>query len=532
MEQRDDDNNSIQKTTSAVSKRSFSPFKEGQENQQQQQQQIISSSPGLAGSKQDQPPSNKKYKIEEMKSIPRPDDDDASDCGTEISVAARRAWLKQFEQKHQANPFRKMQRRDDTREEDRLEQRNVTEAAAKHLPKTPERQTSASTLMNRLVMNTTSPHHRIKVPPRTVHSAQRTSVAASAAIKPPPSFHTPSRRQYQKEQVMATDEGYASVKELSQWLAADPTSTKKKKQVRRGRNVILKSRHFESSNDVVMVENNISKGAVKDRQKWLSNAFHKNDEEDECGSVVSGVASRYYAKSEIAGGYSNYNYNHRQRLPKPPATNSICDAQSEIITDDAASSLSVADKKDWLKNAFAGGKTSTMAAPSPAKKKSYAQSDVMYNRSDVASRAKMRFKERSARKLMSDKSPIKTDIIKVSKEREVTMMNTTTLEEQDDTRPPQVEEDVAPVNFRAAREALVQRSKKNGNKVDIVNKVYLRKKKFEKIGEENRRMSSAQGLSMKASWDLADPSKGLASDSFEKKMVSDIAPKKSFEDLP
>jgi hypothetical protein len=95
-----------------------------------------------------------------------------------------------------------------------------------------------------------------------------------------------------------------------------------------------------------------------------------------------------------------------------------------------------------------------------------------------------------------------------------------------------VDEDTAPVDFRAAREALVQRSKKNGNRVDVVNKVYLRKKKFEKIEEEKRRMSCAQGLIMKPSWDHANPLKGFPSDSFEKKLVSDIAPKKSFEELP
>ncbi|KAL3904308.1 MAG: hypothetical protein SGARI_004979, partial [Bacillariaceae sp.] len=90
-----------------------------------------------------------------------------------------------------------------------------------------------------------------------------------------------------------------------------------------------------------------------------------------------------------------------------------------------------------------------MAAPSPARKKtSYAQSDVMYNRTDVASRAKMRFKERSARKLL-EKSPVKTESRITPQEREMA-----TMKQAEVKCPPQVDEDAAPVDFRAAREAL------------------------------------------------------------------------------
>ena len=379
--------------TTTATKRIFSPFKEGEENQRPKHQPNMiassssSASPTLARAKQLH---NKKPKIE-MKKPPASfndgngnEEDTTSDCGTEVSVAARRAWLQQFEQKHQANPFRKLERQQQQKKQSRDDECKVQP------PKTPERQTSASSLVKRLVMS--SPHRQETSTYRAfsqTHTHRRDGRSADVASVEPsyrPSsrpqnqthdvtkdinnnviqqsagnshaatyakpFRTPSRFR-KHEQVMATNEGYASVKELSQWLAADPTSTKKKKQVRRGRNIIMKSRTFENANDIVMIENNITKGAVKDRQQWLSKAFHKNQEQHECGSIVSS-ASRYYQRSDIASGYSR------------------------------------------------------MAVPSSAKTKSYAQTDIVCTGRDAASLAKMRFKERSARKLMSEKSPIGT----------------------------------------------------------------------------------------------------------------------------
>ena len=94
-----------------------------------------------------------------------------------------------------------------------------------------------------------------------------------------------------------------------------------------------------------------------------------------------------------------------------------------------------------------------------------------------------------------------------------------------------VEEDSTPMDFSVARDALVQRSKRNGHNAQVVNKVFLRKKKFERMEMESRRKST-MGLVLKPSWDLGDPLEGRPSNVYEKKFVQDIAPKKSFEDLP
>ena len=90
-----------------------------------------------------------------------------------------------------------------------------------------------------------------------------------------------------KEEVKATDDGCASVASLSKWLANDPTSAKKKRHVRRGRNILSKTRQFEQDSDnVIIMEAKISRGAVGDKKKWLQNAFQAPIEEDDEDAII------------------------------------------------------------------------------------------------------------------------------------------------------------------------------------------------------------------------------------------------------
>merc|ERR1711935_1271408 len=201
-----------------------------------------------------------------------------------------------------------------------------------------------------------------------------------------------SWRGINKEEVKATDDGYASVADLSKWLESDPTSEKKKRHVRRGRNIISKSRQFEKDlENVVILEGKISRGAVGDKKKWLQSAFKyssgdNNHYEDDESSVFSG-----YVQSDVGVSARNFTSYNRKGT------------QTEIITNDAASSLSVSDKKDWLKEAFSKKSRERKIRGGWAPPR--AQTDVMHNRGksrdEVASRAKLRFKERSARKLLN-----------------------------------------------------------------------------------------------------------------------------------
>jgi hypothetical protein len=86
------------------------------------------------------------------------------------------------------------------------------------------------------------------------------------------------------------------------------------------------------------------------------------------------------------------------------------------------------------------------------------------------------------------------------------------------------------LGFQAARQLLVQRGEKNGNPV-MLSKVQVRKAKFEKWEHDLKKGTGAHGL-LKPTWEQATPSKGRPSDSYKKGFVSDIAPKKSFQDLP
>ena len=61
----------------------------------------------------------------------------------------------------------------------------------------------------------------------------------------------------------------------------------------------------------------------------------------------------------------------------------------------------------------------------------------------------------------------------------------------------------------------------------------MKKNKFEKIEKDNRRRSELEGPLMKSSWTKESVSDGRPSVGvYERSFVSDVAPKRSFEELP
>lgn len=490
----------------------------------------------------------------------------ADDDDTSSTVSARREWLKNFGDKQKST-----------------------------LPK------QSSVSKSQLPRSAFKPKPAVNSPTRrtrqSISSVDMTPSTASALVSKMMSsgsthkrnFNIPSKFRNRKEPVAATNDGHASVAELSQWLANDPTATKKKRHVRRGRNVITKSRKFEKDlEDVIVIENKIPRGNVKDRKKWLQDAFHEEDDDSDIGMLNNSSLVTRYAKSEAGVGdlashasvsdKKDWLKNAFRTATSDESRNELEDcSRSEIVTNDAASSLSVSDKKDWLKNAFSKGAEGT-----PSKKPAYtkAMTDVMHSRrggDDAAAKAKRRFLERSrrtptkgtptrgtpgskSRHLMSgagrglmspsvlptttklDYGSIRKDRTIPSKTEEArtgppsanstaVLETTENREEQMVAAPTPVEEDATPVDFRAARQALIQRGKQNGHKMQVANKVFLKKSKFEKLEKEQRRRSQPFGL-LKPSWDEADSESGLPSGAYERKFVEDIAPKKSFEELP
>jgi hypothetical protein len=487
--------------------------------------------------------------------------ENGSDCGTEVSctsVSARKQWLRDFGKQHE-NPFRKS----NTVLAPASTFKTSATSSSMMTPTKPAREatatataSAASTLVNRMM--TTEPAKKNSTP-----------------IRMKPKVHSAT--------IQASNDGYCSVAKLSKWLANDPTSTKKKKHVRRGRNVITKSRQFEKDmENVIIIENNITKGAVTGKKKWLQDVFHGEEEaEDDLDNLGRRSLVTRTAKSE-AGAWdvaSSISVTDKKDWLKKAfksaheeeSSNANDEsARSGIITDDAASSLSVSDKKALFKKAFNGY--------------SKTQSDVMHsrssNRDDVAARAKQRFRSRRNAVASPPRKPFRAMPSQgtpqtsrgANKDTFSPTMQPATPEGKNDVpvrshepeertgpppgstveprqRPgsivkpvqnaslvvelaPNVEEDKTPVDFRAARQAVLQRGKTNGHQMQVINKVYLKKSKFEKIVKEHKRRSGPCGL-LKSSWDQTDPTTtGRPSNAYDKKYVQDIAPKKSFEELP
>eukprot|EP00586_Coscinodiscus_wailesii_P006979 CAMPEP_0172488766 /NCGR_PEP_ID=MMETSP1066-20121228/18486_1 /TAXON_ID=671091 /ORGANISM="Coscinodiscus wailesii, Strain CCMP2513" /LENGTH=1016 /DNA_ID=CAMNT_0013256221 /DNA_START=281 /DNA_END=3331 /DNA_ORIENTATION=+ len=101
-----------------------------------------------------------------------------------------------------------------------------------------------------------------------------------------PKNHHPYARKFRmkvkKEDVQATNDGYASVKKLSQWLDNDPFEKKKPRPTRKGNNILKKSRVFEPDqpSPVARELENIC-GNVSERRSWLKGAFEKQEDCEE-----------------------------------------------------------------------------------------------------------------------------------------------------------------------------------------------------------------------------------------------------------
>lgn len=373
------------------------------------------------------------------------------------------------------------------------------------------------------------------------------------------------------EEVQATNEGYASVAKLSAWLADDPTSTKKLKQLRRGANVIAKSRKFDKELvNVVVEQTGLPRGGVSRRrdaieQSCLAEAYNDNDEENTDGLSSSHDTGKSNAKDWM-------------RLGLPG---------SDV-------GISVSDKKKWLSGAFK--KSSDEDAGSVfATKKAFTEIITSRDRNDdVSSRAKQLWRNKnspmrdqptslrgaspSMQRCAKESEQVEANLRTMSSETTNTTI-TSTMSKDDSTttlstvpstsstkiyrvgggkatlsrpvlgqscssnartenNPVQLrtfetlEDENCAVDFRVAREILVQRSKSNGNPVDA-SKVQLRKAKFEMLEREARRKSSqsaSTSLIMKTSWEEAG-STGT-SVYVKKNYMKDIAPKKSFQELP
>jgi hypothetical protein len=445
------------------------------------------------------------------------------DSGIEApsTVSARREWLSQFGKKS-VNHYQSGSNNNRATSESNKSSTVETSASKGKRPMTSTVETSAS--KGKRTMTSTMP-------------AASSHINRLSTAEPVKRNFTPRKKKVVKHSgVEATDDGVASVRKLSQWLSNDPTTSKKKAvNVPRGRHVSYKSRNFERGQENVIVrENHIQRGSVTDKKNWLKKAFHPSEEEEQVDELTSRL-NRQYAKSEV-GVYdpSATRYAQSEIVTSRPSNMSVsvkkdwlkkafksaADASREekkqeeeprsvIITDDAASSLSVSDKKNWLQGAF----KKTEGTPS---KKTGAASDIMHcrgeSRDEIAARAKRKFLQRSASgriRTPGKSTPVKTTTpvkhtptqrragfelnvlgsqsegrVDMNPKMEPKLDTTMNFSENfgsivEPKRTIAVEEDRTPVDFRAARDLLVQRGLKNGNRIKVQHQVEFKKTKYQ-----------------------------------------------------
>jgi hypothetical protein len=441
-----------------------------------------------------------------------------SDCGTEVSsVAMLRGWLGDFGKQHKEH-YTKNTVLGKAPADAELEKPTRPKIPPKtaSVPPTPLPPPGANKFAKSM-MDTASKSSRETplLPPAANKFSKHmmdTASKSSHEMSGRKPRTTPLRFTSKAAQtdVQATDTSNASVAKLSAWLANDPTRPKKVRQIRRGANVIAKQRQFDKGlADVIVEQYNIPRANVSERADWLENRSSGAEGFDSFSDV--GLSSSRRSSLSGLGGSQQRKFGG------------------------SASTIGVMDKRKWISHAFQ--KKGDPCVPK-------AQTDVVTaqeERDEVSSRAKQLW--RSKRTPPKQRcTPTKQSSIKGTKEdacppiseaeptpifREQSLadpaQNTASLGEADDKEP-----EKAPVDFHTARRLLVQRSKNNGNAVEIANKVQRRKAAFERLEKDARRVSGPQGL-LKASW---GESKDGRRQSYVKNYVEDICPKKSFEELP
>ena len=433
-----------------------------------------------------------------------------SDCGTEVSsVAMLREWLDDFG-KQNKNHFKKNAVLGKPPDHAHLEKptRPKVRRTATAAPPTPLPPVAASKLAKRMM----------ETPSSSSISSMRAKSSCRKARVNPLRF-----KPKVKEDVQATDNGYASVAKLSAWLADDPTKAKKVRHLRRGANIIAKSRQFDKGlADLIVEQDYIPRGNVADRTGLLE----QKSSGSECGNSWVGFESASAAAF-------------------PSSSSRLSGTFKKQVTCDAESTLSVVDKRKWLANAFDKSEGAGVAK---------AQTEVVTAQGDrdaVSSRAKQLWRskhtpvkhQRTPPRLAAKKSDTKA-YHQPEKEvpkprtvfREAFLEKTAKDEQAKEKAQPEKgegkkeeENDASSVTFQDARQLLVSRSLGNGNSVDILSKVHRRKDKFERLEKEARRKSGPHGL-LKASWRESED--GSRRSSYVKEYVNDICPKKSFEELP
>ncbi|KAI2512545.1 hypothetical protein MHU86_1764 [Fragilaria crotonensis] len=392
--------------------------------------------------------------------------------------------------------------------------------------------------------------------PLTSRTIKRTTEQMKEARKGP--TMTPVRfKSRLEDKVQATDNGYASVKELSAWLAGDPTTKKAVRgSVRRGVNVINKSRMFEKDlEDVIIEEVGLHRGDVTNKKEWLEHqAFQENncdnDSDFDRRSAVTELVSVQDKKKWLHSAFGG---------------SSVVNGGSVVDGGrDSRTVVSVTDKREWLNKAFKKGSERMMElganehdSATPAKKKWQAHAKRRSSRqlgeatkSPVPRSVKdpqTTSKESTHRETIlqtaaaastngaNQLQPVVKAVVapidsSAAASRSIEATETINNDANNQNQHPQPGSESPAYDFKTARQLLVQRSAANGNPVKVLTKVQMKKNKFERLQKEVMKGTGPKGL-LKPSWEQGSGIEKPA-DQYVKTFIPDIAPKKSFEELP
>jgi hypothetical protein len=439
----------------------------------------------------------------------------ANGDGPSTSVAHLRSFLDDFGRKNKKH----------------FEKSRATTMNAEHIQTAPVRRPKIRSSLETPDGPTPLPKEAASVLVRRIMKPSASSNAAVAT-----KFKANHHAATTKNEVEATNEGYASVEKLCKWLADDPTNTNKKSRpLRRGANVLAKSRAFDKGLvQVIAAEHKIKQGSVsRHKKQFESRAPTTTTNATTTTSTNAVITSR---RETVAGMRPERKAWAPIVVAPKPAT-----AASEVVTrSDEVDAHAEAAKQQWrdrvLQSKIQQPKAHLQAKlrPQPKEKNRPAEEaamnvaadeeeDVDDDRSEVGSSVTVVAAKPPPPGPSSSSSHLLESIMTDhDNDNEVSMFLDTPSECSQATVEARMPPSSSTLDFRHVRDIAVKRSESNGSAEEMVQ---LRKKKFEKIQKDLRRRTGTHGL-LKASWE------GEEGGNYIKKYVSDIPPKRALHELP
>jgi hypothetical protein len=450
----------------------------------------------------------------------------SSGDGPSTSVAHLRNFLNDFGRKNKEH----------------FEKSRATSMSAEHIQKAPVRRPKVRSSLETPIGPTPLPKEAASVLVRRIMkpSASSSGVAAAAT-----KFKAADKPATIKNEVEATNEGYASVEKLCKWLADDPTNTNKKSQpLRRGANVLAKSRAFDKGLvHTIAAEHKIKQGSVSHHKKQLETRVH-------VAATTNSSSINIGSRRETVGGMRP---ERKTWAPVVPVAPKPAVATSETVTrSDEVDTHAEASKQQWrdrvqqakmqpskiLQQSKMQQLKPKTQQPQPKDTGTLAmkvaaaaddeeeEEDVDDDRSEVGSSVTVvAAKPQPPGSNSSSSQLLESILTDHENDNEASMFIDTPSECSQATveaSMPPTSSSKCSLDFRQVREIAVKRSESNGSAEEVVQ---LRKKKFEQIQKDLRRKTGTYGL-LKASWE------GEEGGNYVKKYVSDIPPKRALHELP